>query len=122
MVNKTREEMLQIQEEAKRRFPIGCKYKDCCSDNIFYLRQHSVTYNIVKSENKDYIYAHSGGGKGIIVAISSEEDWVWNGSYHKTVEVCWDNGHNNAYPDNCLVITRKKRDIDEIIQHIKQNY
>lgn len=48
----------EIQEECKKRFPIGCEYKSANGHNIFILQNNSDTYRIV---DFDKIYAHSGG-------------------------------------------------------------
>ena len=49
--------MKAIQEECKRRFPIGCTYKSTTgATNV--LEQDDVTYKIVD----DHIYAHTAGG------------------------------------------------------------
>jgi hypothetical protein len=51
-------EMKKIQEEAKKRFPIGCHYKGTDSSSSRILKNDFNTYRIVEN----MIYAHSGGG------------------------------------------------------------
>ena len=48
----------QIQEECKRRFPIGCKFKCANTKNESILRQDEIVYEI----NDSYIYASGGQG------------------------------------------------------------
>ena len=50
--------MEQIQEECKKRFPIGCTFIDAHEDAIQVLKKDSVTYKI----NSNMIYAHDGAG------------------------------------------------------------
>lgn len=47
----------EAQEECKRRFPIGCRYKSTAGV-IYTLKQDLVTYRIAR----DDIYAHEQGG------------------------------------------------------------
>ena len=49
--------MEEIQEEAKRRFPIGCKYQDRFGIK-YVLRSDDITYRI----SGNSIYAHGSGG------------------------------------------------------------
>ena len=48
----------QIQEECKKRFPIGCKFKCANTKNESILRQDEIVYEI----NDSYIYASGGQG------------------------------------------------------------
>lgn len=50
--------MQAIQEECKRRFPIGCEYKCAMNHNRGKLKMDDYTYRIVD----DSIYAHAGSG------------------------------------------------------------
>lgn len=66
----------EAQEECKRRFPIGCKYKSIAGD-IFTLRLDNLTYSI----HNDDIYAHLLEGslysRGVFAElISLPEDYV----------------------------------------------
>jgi hypothetical protein len=51
-------DMREIQAEAKRRYPIGCEYKNIGTTNFKKLVQDNVVYRI----NDKQIYAHDGGG------------------------------------------------------------
>jgi hypothetical protein len=51
-------DMKAIQEEAKRRFPIGCQYKCTVSETVGILKLDSITYSI----HGNSIYAHNGAG------------------------------------------------------------
>ena len=59
--------MKKIQEEAKKRFPIGCHYKGSDSDFSKILKNDYNTYRIVEN----MIYAHSGGG-----CLYDNGDWA----------------------------------------------
>lgn len=48
----------QIQEECKKRFPIGCKFRCANTKNESILRQDEIVYEI----NDSYIYASGGQG------------------------------------------------------------
>jgi len=50
--------MKEIQEECKRRFPIGCTYKSVSTSYSYVLEKDNYTYSI----NGNNIYAHSGCG------------------------------------------------------------
>ena len=52
-------DMKLIQEECKRRFPIGCKFKGVNNTYESVLRDGCATYSIHKDSQ---IYAHSGAG------------------------------------------------------------
>jgi hypothetical protein len=66
--------MIDIQKECKKRFPIGCTYKQNGSARKITLRKDDFTYSI----NGDKIYAHGGGGllynNGIYAITIPEED------------------------------------------------
>jgi hypothetical protein len=52
-----------IQEECKRRFPIGCEYISIGSEASRNLREDSTTYSVYTSgKNLEAILAHNGGG------------------------------------------------------------
>lgn len=59
-----------IQEECKRRFPIGCTYIEHGNTMERILKQDDITYKI----HGDYIYAHSNGG------------CLYNGAYAERVD------------------------------------
>ena len=126
----------QIQEECKRRFPIGCKFKCANTKNESILRQDEIVYEI----NDSYIYASGGQGclyykgkyaelietlemiipeyveyvntlyKGTIVKV---EDWCC-GSYCKVI---FYNG-NKEQPFKHLVKTSTKSAYE--LQNLKQ--
>lgn len=48
----------KAQEECKRRYPIGCKYKEIGGEEINILENDDKTYLVVNNT----IYAHSYGG------------------------------------------------------------
>lgn len=50
--------MKDIQEECKKRFPIGCKYKSATNKEEYTLQQDSDTYKI----NREMIWGHGGAG------------------------------------------------------------
>lgn len=52
-------DMKAIQEECKRRFPIGCTYQDSSDKSARVLKQDYSTYNIY---GEKHVYAHEGGG------------------------------------------------------------
>jgi hypothetical protein len=61
----TKVDMKAIQEECKKRFPIGCTYQDPGDKIARVLRQDYSTYNINGDKHiyaNKYIYAHGGGG------------------------------------------------------------
>jgi hypothetical protein len=66
--------MIDIQKECKKRFPIGCTYKQIGSATKITLRKDEYTYTI----HGDRIYAHAGGGllynNGIYAITIPEED------------------------------------------------
>lgn len=126
----------QIQEECKKRFPIGCKFKCANTKNESILRQDEIVYEI----NDSSIYASGGQGclyykgkyaelietlemiipeyveyvntlyKGTIVKV---EDWCC-GSYCKVI---FYNG-NKEQPFKHLVKTSTKEAYD--LQNLKQ--
>jgi len=49
----------EAQEECKRRFPIGCTYKDITNGNIHVLKNDYNVYSII---NLDLVQAHNGAG------------------------------------------------------------
>ena len=53
--------MKAIQEECKKRFPIGCKYESTDS-NPEILKNDDVVYKIIDEDEKKQIYAHHSGG------------------------------------------------------------
>ena len=59
-------DMKDIQEEAKKRFPIGCEFIPVSSDNTYTLIEDSCTYEI----HGKYIWGHDGHG-------SLYEDGKW---------------------------------------------
>jgi hypothetical protein len=86
--------MLAVQEECKKRFPIGCTYKENDFDNEKKLLKDEDTYSI----HGDKIYAHSGGGllygygKYAIVIpkeVSNEQDplYICKQEYRKGMKV-----------------------------------
>jgi hypothetical protein len=86
--------MLAVQEECKRRFPIGCTYKENDSGNEITLFKDEHTYSI----HGNKIYAHAGGGllygygKYAIVIpkeVSNEQDplYICKQEYRKGMRV-----------------------------------
>jgi len=55
----TEVDMKAIQEECKRRFPIGCKYQGTEDKTAKVLKKDYSTYSV---QRNDTIYAHEGGG------------------------------------------------------------
>ena len=55
--NRSLESIKEIQEECKRRFPIGCTYIDT-SETEHVLKEDSCTYRVIDKQ----IWAHSGAG------------------------------------------------------------
>lgn len=68
----------QIQEECKRRFPIGCKYKGAGSITIYTLNKEEDTYEILKENinagfGQGYLYYE---GKYAELIETSEEETI----------------------------------------------
>ena len=71
------EEMKKIQEEARRRFPIGCKFKDPSDSKKSKWRILMEDYNTYEIMYSNRIWADSGNGclyiDGVWATIFNEE-------------------------------------------------
>ncbi len=60
----------EAQEECKRRFPIGCKYKSIAGD-IFTLRLDNLTYSIHNDDIYAYLLEGSLYSRGVFAELIS---------------------------------------------------
>lgn len=105
VVETTKEiDMKEIQEEAKKRFPIGCKFIPADSHKTHTLIQDSRTYEI----RGKYIWAHSGHGHlyedgkwATLVSLpETTKEMFHEGDYIVTLDV--EDGHSCARKNYCF--------------------
>jgi len=105
VVETTKEvDMKEIQEEAKKRFPIGCKFIPVNGTGTYTLKEDSYTYTIHSKQ----IYAHDchgtlyNNGKWATLVSSPEttKEMFHQGDYIVTLDV--ENGWNCAKKNYCF--------------------
>jgi hypothetical protein len=97
-------DMKDIQEEAKKRFPIGCKFIPVGSTNIYTLLEDSCTYKI----HYKHIYAHdchgslyNNGKWATLVSLpETKKEMFYAGDYIVTLDV--EDGYNCARKNYCF--------------------
>jgi len=105
VVETTKEiDMKDIQEEVKKRFPIGCKFIPVDGDNTYTLIEDSCTYEIYEKS----IFAHYMSGelynKGkwatLVSSPETTKEMFYEGDYIVTLDV--ENGWNCAKKNYCF--------------------
>ena len=89
-----------IQEECKKRFPIGCTYQDPGGKTARVLRQDHSTYHIYGDK---HIYAHEDGGclyedGEYATLVSFPEEKPFKSRFKIGDWIMWDSKHSKAGP------------------------
>jgi hypothetical protein len=71
-------DMIKLQEEAKRRFPVGCRYKGIGIKGWWKCERLLILDNTVYNIDGVFILAHDGGGVLCEVMRNGEVIWAIN--------------------------------------------